>query len=46
MYQVNILDSNYYPVRQVLVTTSLGSARNKKNRLTKKGKLVGIMFID
>lgn len=46
MYQVNILDSNYYPVRQVCVTNNKASATARANELKLKGKLVGIMYFD
>lgn len=43
MFQVNILNSNYYPIRQVMVTTNELSAIATRNRLRREGKLAGVI---
>lgn len=46
MYQVNILDSNYYPVRQVKITSFKAYALYLQTKLLAKGILAGIMYFD
>lgn len=46
MYQVNICDSNWYPIRQVTCTKWKHYATERKLHYSDLGYNVGIMFYD